>query len=120
MEKLTSTIGNPVNFSCPKDVGQAGGCDCSGTVIDEVWADPPLKDQPPRTASGPSDWGDYAFLAQLIQWKEGGQSVRLGYYRRPAGQKHWRFGSQMSVTITATGMEPFLRSILAKKAWGGR
>jgi len=97
--KLTPRIGYPVNFGAPKDVARTSGKAVSGTIIDEVWADPDLnKSEPHTTCEASSEcWGDYSFCAQLIKWDHGEASIRLAYYRRGCGEDYWEYASQTTV-----------------------
>ena len=114
---LSSRIGRRVNYTPPKDVSEAGGHGYSGTIIDEVWADPNLNTKPPKRRESPEDWGDYSFCAQLIQWDNGEHSIRLAYYRRSAGQNRWRFGAQFTVDTGWRTIKALLRGTLAKENW---
>jgi len=64
--KLRSRKGAVVQHRAPEDVQKAGGNPLSGRIIDEVWVDPVLNDSPARASTGPNDWGDYSFCAQLV------------------------------------------------------
>ena len=46
--KLITRIGCQVTFGAPKDVHEKGGTGASGTIIDEVWANPVINDAPPH------------------------------------------------------------------------
>jgi hypothetical protein len=95
--RLASRIGQSVEFGAPGDVKKAGGSGRRGTIVGEVWANPALNCSQPRTSKGPDDWGDYSFCAQRIRWEDGSHSIRLGYYRRRAGEDAWQWGSQTTV-----------------------
>src|SRR4051812_2952722 len=110
---LTSRIGKEVTFSAPADVFQAGGREIRGEIVEEVWADPHINVTSPRAASGPEDWGDYSFFSQLIRWPDGTCSVRLGYWRRRAGEDAWHFGSQMTIEADPAEMQCLLEKTLA-------
>ena len=114
---LTSRIGQDVTFSAPADVIQLGGTEIHGRIVDEVWADPALNVSPPRPSRGNSDWGDYSFFGQLIQWPDETCSIRLGYWRRRAGEDAWHFGSQMTLEAEPTELQTLLEKTLAMKHW---
>lgn len=114
---LTSRIGRPVRYAAPQDVARAGGRPVPGIIVDEVWADPEVNSRPPRPSSGPTDWGDYSFCAQLIRWSSGEHSIRLAYYRRRAGENYWEFASQMTVSSDWRTIQLLLRRTLARTNW---
>ena len=70
-----------------------------GQILDEVWAKEP--DQFGPTALPDAGWREGAFVAQLIKWKHGHQSVRITYYLRPegGGPDTWYFGGQYSPSM---------------------
>jgi len=115
--ELTSRIGARVRFSAPKDVRQAGGVAASGRIIDEVWADPEINKKPPRPRSSNKDWGDYSFCAQLIKWAHGDYTIRLAYFRRPAGEDYWEYASQMTVNSDWRTIKALFEKTLAKERW---
>jgi len=115
--KLTSRIGASVNYKAPSDVAKKGGSSASGTIVDEVWADPKINDSPPRKRSSKDDWGDYSFCAQLIKWSDGQHSIRLAYYRRRAGEDWWEYASQMTVDSSWRTIKLLLENTLAKHNW---
>jgi hypothetical protein len=114
---LRSRIGQPVSFGPPDDVLKAGGGRLSGIVVDELWADPVVNARAVRPSSGAGDWGDYSFCAQRIRWSDGSYSIRLGYYRRRAGEDGWHWGSQTTVHRSPTEMKAFLDAVLSQKQW---
>lgn len=115
--ELTSRIGRPVKLGAPKDVKQAGGSASIGIIIDEIWATPEINKKPPRPSAGPDDWGDYSFCAQLIKWDENGYSIRLAYYRRRAGEDHWKYASQMTVCSDWQTIKALIEKTLDKQSW---
>lgn len=115
--KLVSRVGCRVRFGAPHDVHQAGGAPGYGTIIDEVWAYPEVNDSPARTSGGYDDWGDYSFCSQLIRWDDGTHSIRLAYYRRRAGEDHWEYASQMTVSSDPQTIKTLLERTLAKVSW---
>jgi len=115
--ELTSRIGRRVRYGRPKDVQQAGGKAASGTIIDEVWADPEINKKPSRPGRDSNDWGDYSFCSQLIKWDDGWYSIRLAYYRRRCGEDRWRFASQMTVSSEWDTIKALLEKTLAKENW---
>lgn len=120
---LPSRKGNTVTYSAPGDVAAKGGKTVTGTIVDEVWENESTNYAPPKTASGIDDWGDYSFFAQLIKWDsrpelpDGEYSIRLGYYRRRAGENNWRFGSQTTVCSEPAQIKSLLEKTLAKTEW---
>jgi hypothetical protein len=115
--ELTSRIGQPVRFGAPRDVSQRGGGGAEGAIIDEVWADPATNKLPRRAPRSKQDWGDYSFCSQLIRWDDGNHSIRLGYYRRRAGEDWWEFASQTTVVSEWDTIKALLEATLAKKNW---
>lgn len=114
---LTSRVGQDVTFSAPADVARLGGVEIHGRIVDELWATPELNVSPPRASRGISDWGDYAFFAQFIQWPDETHSIRLGYWRRRAGEDAWHFGSQMTLEADPSEMRTLLQKTLAMESW---
>jgi hypothetical protein len=102
--------GKTVYFGPPRDVGEKGGAGVSGVIEDEVWA--PDIDPHPNAS-----WGEYCFFAQSIRWDSGNHSIRLGYYRRRAGEKHWEFASQTTINSNPRTIQALLERTLAKRAW---
>ena len=80
-----SKIGNVVEFSPPISVGEAAKR--RGKIKDELWSE----------IYPDSEWGYYIYTSQLIEWENGGRSIRITYYYRPEGAKHWFFGGQYSI-----------------------
>lgn len=115
--KLKSRIGATVRFGAPRDVASAGGKASHGTVIDEIWADPSLNRSRSRKPTGPNDWGDYSFCAQLIKWNDGDFSIRLAYYRRRAGEDYWEYASQTTVNSDWRTIKSLLTRALTKEGW---
>jgi hypothetical protein len=116
---LTSRIGRIVTFSSPKDVAKRGGARRTGTIVDEVWANEAVNRRDPRKLTKKDDWGDYSFCAQLIEWDDDPdvRSIRLGYFRRRAGEQHWEFAAQMSSTSDVKTMERLFKKTLKKSEW---
>ena len=114
---LKSRIGKPVRFGAPKDVRRAGGAARVGRIIDEVWADEDLNKSSKRDSNVPGDWGDYSFFAQRIKWDHGGYSIRIGYYRRRAGEDFWEFAGQMTICARWQTIMRLVDGLAAKQAW---
>ena len=114
---LTSRIGCRVGFKAPGDTEKAGGPGAQGTIIDEIWEDPEVLTKPPRKGDPATDWGDYAFGAQLIKWDDGTHSIRLIYYRRRINEDWWEFASQMTVTADPPTMKRLCEKTLGKISW---
>jgi len=107
-EMPTSRIGQRVHFGPPGDVKKKGGGGTSGTILDEVWT----------LGAKEASWDSYCFFSQRIKWDyDGSYTIRLGYYRRRRGEKHWEFGSQTTVNSTPKIVRALLTRTLAKKAW---
>jgi len=105
-----SMIGKPVHFGPPGDVRAGGGTGSTGLVEDEVWV-LDLEGDPG------APWGEYSFFAQRIRWEEGGYSIRLGYYRKRMGEKHWEFGSQTTVNSNPKTIRKLLEDTLGRRDW---
>ena len=117
--KPDSMIGKTVYFDAPGDVKAKGGGAMSGVIVDEVWV-PELgqpADAPPTDS--PMSWGDYYFFAQRIRWPAGDHSVRLGYYRRRAGETHWEFASQTTINSNPRTVMALLEETLKNRDWFG-
>ena len=117
---LSSRIGCRVSFGAPQDVHQRGGKPGSGTIVDEVWADPDINSSAPHTVPckyASECWGDYSFCGQLIKWNDNTHSIRLAYYRRRCGDDCWEYASQMTVNAEWQIIKPLLERTLAKKSW---
>jgi hypothetical protein len=102
--------GKTVYFGPPGDVRRQGGKGVSGTILDEVWV-------PDVEATTDGTWGRYCFFAQLIRWESGKDSIRLGYFRRRAGENHWEFGSQTTINSNPHTIRELLKQTLAKDEW---
>ncbi len=85
--------------------------------MDEVWADPIINEAPMQPLDDPHHWGDYSFASQLIKWNDGTYGIRLVYYRRRAGEDHWEFASQMTVTSDVPTIKTLLEKTLGKRGW---
>jgi hypothetical protein len=72
---------------------------------------------PPRSPTGASDWGDYSFCGQLIRWGDGDYQIRPAYYRRRAGEDHWEYASQMTVSGYWETMKALIERTLDQKCW---
>jgi len=115
---LTSRIGRRVRYGAPKDVHGKGGKARFGRIVDEVWADPKTNLAPRRKPSHRHDWGDYSFCAQLIRWDEDGHhSIRLGYWRRRAGENCWEFAGQTTVSSSWRTIKALCEKTLSRKSW---
>ena len=114
---LESKIGKQVRFCPPKDARERGAQDRLGKIVDEVWAIESQRDAPKHTHNDPNCWGDYAFCSQLIEWTDGGYSIRLAYYRQRSGQDHWEFASQTTFETRPSTVKALLERTLAKSDW---
>ncbi len=117
---LTSRIGQKVRFGAPKDVKRAGGGAHFGVIVDEIWADETINTSPPKPSKGKDDWGDYSFFAQRIKRDKGGKIdylIRLGYYRRRAGEDFWEFAGQYTLCANSRKIKAMLDGMAAKPDW---
>jgi hypothetical protein len=114
---LTSRIGRPVRYGAPSDVHQRGGKPTTGVIIDEVWANPSINSQPLQALADPHHWGDYSFASQLIKWDDGTYAIRLVYFRRRAGEDHWEYASQTTVSSDTATIKLLLERTLARRGW---
>lgn len=117
MSKLGSRIGKPVEFKAPRSAQRLGAKPHKGKIIDEVWADERQRDPPRHNHNDPACWGDYAFCSQLIEWQEGGHSIRLAYFRRPCGKDDWQFASQTTIETKPSTIKRLLERTLEKADW---
>ena len=115
--KLTSRIGRPVSYGAPQDIRGKGGQPSQGKIIDEMWVTPSINNAQSRKPSNSNDWGDYSFCAQLIEFDDGYRNIRLAYYRRRAGEDHWEYASQMTVSSDPETMKMLCEKTLAMTAW---
>jgi hypothetical protein len=115
--KLGSRIGSEVSFGAPRDVAAAGGERDTGRIVDEVWVDQALNESPPRQGSAQTDWGDYSFCAQLIEWHNGQRAIRLAYYRRRVGEDWWELASQTTVCSDPETVRKLCELTLTKSEW---
>lgn len=115
--KLVSRIGQRVNYKSPNDVHAKGGGYKSGEIIDEIWANEEVNKNAVRDVAHVHDWGDYSFFSQLIKWDEGGHDIRLGYYRRRAGEDWWEFAGQTTISGQPNEIKPLLEKTLSKIEW---
>jgi hypothetical protein len=115
--ELVSRKGQRVNYKAPNDVRAKGGDYIRGEIIDEIWADETINTSPAKKEFDLHDWGDYSFFAQLIKWDEGGYNLRMGYYRRRAGEDWWEFAGQTTISGEPNGLKSLLEKTLAKKEW---
>jgi hypothetical protein len=60
-----------------------------------------------------SEHRDYYKVAELLQWKDNGFSIRLGYYLRPCGAKEtdWTWGSQTTFIIDLESVKPLMDAL---------
>jgi hypothetical protein len=114
---LRSRVGRRVRFSPPQDVRLAGGAALCGVIVDEAWADEAINRSPARPPRGADDWGDYSFCAQRILWADGRYSIRLGYFRRRAGENCWEYAAQMTVCADCREVGSLLAALVAKSGW---
>lgn len=119
MPKLESHIGRKVEFRPPVSAQKRGAENNKkvGKIVDEVWADEAQRDPPIHDHDDPECWGDYAFCSQLIEWEEGGFSIRLAYYHLPCKGDRWQFASQMTVETKSSIIKLLLERTLAKTDW---
>jgi hypothetical protein len=115
--RLPSRKGQRVRFGAPKDVRGGGGGALVGTIRDEVWADESINHSPHRAANGAHDWGDYSFFAQLIELDDGRHLIRLGYYRRRAGEDWWEFSGQWTICADWRIIKSLMGGLAAKPEW---
>jgi hypothetical protein len=115
--QLPSRIGQRVRFGAPQDVQRAGGEHGTGVIVDEVWADAEINTSPSRPSKGTGDWGDYSFFAQRIKWHGGGHLIRLGYYRRRAGEDFWEFAGQTTICARWRAVKSLLDGFSTKPNW---
>jgi hypothetical protein len=115
--RLESKIGKQVRFRPPQDARQRGAQDRIGKIIEEVWANESQRNALKHTHNDPDCWGDYAFCSQLIEWNDGGYSIRLAYYRQRCGQDHWEFASQTTLETRPSTIKALLERTLAKSDW---
>jgi hypothetical protein len=103
--------GHPVTFSNPTTKTPV-----IGHIQDEVWVTEPERFE--RTAPKNGGWRQAAFLAQLIDWEDGHESVRFTYYLRPegGGPSSWYFGGQYSPSMSLREFR-LLVSKIAKTGW---
>ena len=104
----SSRINERVTFGAPGDVKKRGGAGVSGTIEDEVF----VLDEASR-----GKWGKYCYFAQLIQWDSGRRLIRLGYYRKRAGETHWEFESPTTIDSSTATIRKLLALTLAQKGW---
>jgi hypothetical protein len=117
MPKLESRIGRKVVFRPPLSAQKLGAPNLLGKIVDEVWADDAQRDPPTHGHDDPYCWGDYAFCSQLIEWQDGGYSIRLAYYRLPCKGLRWQFASQTTIETKPSIVKPLLERTLARTDW---
>jgi hypothetical protein len=83
MPRLRDHIGDKATYRPPLSAQRRGAPNRIGKIIDKVWAIDSQRDPLKHEHNGPHCWGDYALCSQLIEWQEGGHSIRLTYYRLP-------------------------------------
>jgi hypothetical protein len=56
---------------------------------------------------------DYYKVAQLLEWEDGGWSVRFGYYIKPHGAKddEWRWGAQTTSIISIENLRELIEAL---------
>ena len=114
-EMPESRIGKRVHFGLPGDVKKkTGGDGPHGTIKDEVWT---LGEEETAEAPPGQSWGRYCFFSQLIEWDSGKRTIRLGYYRRRAGETHWEFGSQTTINAAPATIRALLAGTIVKSEW---
>jgi hypothetical protein len=116
---LRSHIGDKVEFKPPLSARARGAQSRIGKIVDEVWAREEQRDPDPKKHDhdDPNCWGDYAFCSQLIEWQEGGHSIRLAYYRLPCGKDHWQFAGQTTIETRPSTIKLLMERTLAKTEW---
>ncbi len=114
---LRSHIGDPVTFNAPITARRLGAGARKGKIIDEVWAIESQRDPPKHTHKDANCWGDYAFCSQLIEWQEGGHSIRLAYYWRPCVKDNWLFAGQTTIETKPSTIRALMEQTLAKPEW---
>ena len=112
MPKLKSHIGQKVQYGPPASTRR--GANLVGEIVDEVWAIEAQRDPPEHDHDDLNCWGDYAFCSQLIQWQNGGYSIRLAYYHLPCKGPVWKFASQTTVDTKPSIIKPLRERTLAK------
>lgn len=60
---------------------------------------------------------DYYKVVQLLEWKDDGWSVRLGYYLKPhgAGNEEWIWGSQTTSVISIEYIDTLINKLRSLK-----
>ena len=60
---------------------------------------------------------DYYKVIQLLEWRDDGWSVRLGYYLRPHGgsDEEWTWGSQTTSVIDVESIDKLLQTLRSLK-----
>lgn len=117
MPKLESNIGKKVTFKAPPTLRSQGALPHVGKIVDEVWADEAQRDPPPHDHVDPHCWGNYAFCSQLIEWENGGYTIRLAYYRLPCRGSRWYFASQTTIETYASTIKALMNRTLEKVDW---
>lgn len=56
---------------------------------------------------------DYYKVAQLLEWEDGGWSVRFGYYIKPHGAKDddWQWGAQTTSIISIENLRELVEAL---------
>ena len=117
MPKLRSHIGDPVKFGAPLSARMLGAQQRFGRIVDEVWALDSQRDPQKHDHDDPNCGGNYAFCSQLIDWEEGGYSIRLAYYRLQCKGTFWQFAGQTSIETKPSTIKLLLEKTLAKAEW---
>lgn len=115
LNMLKSKKGNKVYFNPPKGASDAEPIE--GQIVDELWIDEDLLTSVKRDPENDNDWGDYAYFAQKIEWKDQTVSIRLGYYQRSPKSSDWKFGSQWTVEDSPDVIKKLCEATLAKSEW---
>jgi hypothetical protein len=117
MPRLRDHIGDKVTYRPPLSAQKQGAPNRIGDIIDEVWAIDSQRDPPKHEHNDPHCWGDYAFCSQLIEWQEGGHSIRLTYYRLPGGGDRWQYAGQTTIETKPSTIRALLTKTLEKADW---
>lgn len=115
MSTFPNHVGNKVVFKPPKNVPD--GKQRTGRIVDELWADNQGLKSRHQQGHAANCWGEYAFCAQLIEWDNGGHSIRFAYYRQSCGSEKWTFGSQTTVEANPEDIKSLCEKTLAKGEW---
>jgi hypothetical protein len=91
----------PFNFKYPEDAEKRGGIVREEELVE-------LHEGEKR---------DYYKVAQLLEWKDGRWSFRLGYYKKPHGteDKEWRWGAQTTFVINIDSKDNLIKALASLK-----